>query len=669
MAARGFVHSAVAFQRSSGLTGDTAISLVPCARSKRLACCLLLLRKLSPAQGLVGQRNMSSTPVPESSLTSYSARSQARTKYEEAVVTLNSLQSNAEAIRKSIQSRSESRKHNIPNMINYLQRVGLTVDDIDRLAVIHVTGTKGKGSTCAFTESILRQYGYKTGIFSSPHLIEARERIRINGRPVDRDLFSSCFWDVYERLLSTKEENNGLMPHYFGFLTVMAFYVFVREKVDVAVLEVGIGGEYDSTNVVKKPVVCGVSSLDLDHTNLLGHTLEEIAWHKAGIFKKGAPGITVPQPESPLSVILNRSREIGCPLYVAPPLTKGELSVLDQGLGIAGDKQRYNAALAVQLCRVWLQYHARSFEERLHALENQSSVTSISAVPQKPCSHLSEEMKQGLEECRWPGRTQTIAKPGVTYYLDGAHTADSMQQCVEWFQQASQREQKLLGRDVCRALVFNMTGDRPVSQLLKLLKECGFEMAAFCPNIVSTISSENIPDQMNLTVEQETVMKKSVRNHQVWDQLFSPSEQPSSSADSNGVAPYQVNGHAPTDGSVGPSSFYLDDHTPANSSTPVLNGELEDHSQDASRRDSHHPDRGRRPLCASAQFPCIASALRWATQNQDLSFLTMVSVPDEDLNLNAARAGKEWPHIQVLVTGSLHLVGGVLELLTPDMNE
>nr|KAG5700455.1 hypothetical protein BaRGS_013942 [Batillaria attramentaria] len=75
------------------------------------------------------------------------------------------------------------------------------------------------------------------------------------------------------------------MPHYFGFLTVMAFYVFVREKVDVALLEVGIGGEYDSTNVVRKPIVCGISSLDLDHTNLLGHTLEDIAWHKSGIFK------------------------------------------------------------------------------------------------------------------------------------------------------------------------------------------------------------------------------------------------------------------------------------------------------------------------------------------------------------------------------------------------
>ncbi|KAK7488094.1 hypothetical protein BaRGS_00020685 [Batillaria attramentaria] len=660
MAARGFVHSAVAFQRSSGVSGERAIGrFVPCARAKRFTCRLLPYTEVSHTRGPVRQRGMASTPVAVSNQTVPSARSSAKTKYEEAVITLNSLQSNAEAIRKSIQNRSESRKHNIPNMINYLQRVGLSVDDIDSLCVIHVTGTKGKGSTCAFAESILRQYGYKTGIFSSPHLIEARERIRIDGRPVDRDLFSTCFWDVYEKLMSTKEQNNGSMPHYFGFLTVMAFYVFVREKVDVALLEVGIGGEYDSTNVVRKPIVCGISSLDLDHTNLLGHTLEDIAWHKEGSRYHGSPArITIVGH-------LNRAKEIGSPLYVAPPLTQEELCAQSQGLGIAGDRQRYNAALAVQLCRVWLQNHSKSYEERLRALGDQAAVTSVSDIPHKPTTDLSPEMVTGLSQCRWPGRTQTIFRPGVTYYLDGAHTTDSMQQCVEWFQQVASKEQAQLGVDVCRALVFNMTGDRPVSFLLKLLQGCGFHMAAFCPNIVSTISSENIPDQMNLTVEQETVMKKSVRNRKAWDQLFALRTRHSSSPSSS---PDRLNGRAPNSPSAVTSPNHLNGHAPTESPAPelILNGELGDHSSEKARKDGEACDPSTLPPYESAQFPCIASALRWATQNKDMSFLTAVSVTDEDLNL---RTGREVPHIQVLVTGSLHLVGGVLELLIPDMNE
>jgi folylpolyglutamate synthase len=154
------------------------------------------------------------------------------------------------------------------------------------LKIIHIAGTKGKGSTGAFCESILRNQGMKTGLFTSPHLIEVRERIRIGGKPLDRQKFGEYFFDCWKRVESSPETSpSNIMPNYFRFLTLMAFHVFLEENVDVAIIEVGIGGYNDPTNFVPIPYVCGITSLGYDHTNILGTSLADIAWHKAGIFK------------------------------------------------------------------------------------------------------------------------------------------------------------------------------------------------------------------------------------------------------------------------------------------------------------------------------------------------------------------------------------------------
>uniref|UniRef100_A0A8D2LU98 Folylpolyglutamate synthase n=1 Tax=Varanus komodoensis TaxID=61221 RepID=A0A8D2LU98_VARKO len=144
---------------------------------------------------------------------------------------------------------------------------------------------------------------------SSPHLVQVRERIRINGQPISKELFSKYFWQVYNRLDESKDSSNNAMPAYFRFLTIMAFHVFLQEKVDLAVLEVGIGGTYDCTNIIRKPVVCGVSSLGIDHTSILGDTIEKIAWQKGGIFKPGVPAFTVPQPDRPLAVLKEQAQK------------------------------------------------------------------------------------------------------------------------------------------------------------------------------------------------------------------------------------------------------------------------------------------------------------------------------------------------------------------------
>ncbi|KAG7773421.1 hypothetical protein KL930_004536 [Ogataea haglerorum] len=246
--------------------------------------------------------------------------------YKDAINALNSLQSNAATIEAARRAAGANNSRLIPEMLEWTRRIGYKPEDLDRLNVIHVTGTKGKGSTCAFATSILLQYRSpvqvpgakitKIGLYTSPHLKSVRERLMINGKPISEALFTKYFFDVWDRLSASAsdpeqfpEMGPGVKPAYFRFLTLLSFHAFSSEKVDTAVYEVGVGGEYDSTNIFVRPTACGISSLGIDHTAVLGDTLEKIAWNKAGIFKQGAACFTVEQPEAALRVIRERAAE------------------------------------------------------------------------------------------------------------------------------------------------------------------------------------------------------------------------------------------------------------------------------------------------------------------------------------------------------------------------
>lgn len=312
-------------------------------------------------------------------------------EYQDAVRTLNTLQTNAGYLEQVKRQRGDPQTQ-LEAMKLYLARSGLQVEDLDRLNIIHVTGTKGKGSTCAFAECILRSYGLKTGFFSSPHLVQVRERIRINGQPISPELFTKHFWRLYHRLEETKDGSSCVsMPAYFRFLTLMAFHVFLQEKVDLAVMEVGIGGAYDCTNIIRKPVVCGVSSLGIDHTSLLGDTVEKIAWQKGGIFKPGVPAFTVVQPDGSLAVLRDRAQQISCPLYLCPPLEALEEGGPPLILGLEGEHQRSNAALASQLARCWLQQKAHQGIGELKA----SRPSLLWQLPLAPVFQLTSHMQHG----------------------------------------------------------------------------------------------------------------------------------------------------------------------------------------------------------------------------------------------------------------------------------
>lgn len=238
----------------------------------------------------------------------------------------------------------------LDRMLRYIKILGLE-EKIADLKIIHVAGTKGKGSTCAFSEAILRECGFRTGLFTSPHLIDVRERYRLDGMDICQENFLQYFWDCWNQLKANISEDLP-MPPLFQFLTVLAFKIFVSEKVDVAIIEVGLGGKLDSTNVIKEPVVCGITSLGMDHMETLGDTLGQIASHKAGILKPQIPAFSVPQLSEAMEVLQERANALMIPLKVVAPLTLEKLN--GTRLSLSGDHQLSNAALAVSLCKSWL---------------------------------------------------------------------------------------------------------------------------------------------------------------------------------------------------------------------------------------------------------------------------------------------------------------------------
>jgi dihydrofolate synthase / folylpolyglutamate synthase len=180
----------------------------------------------------------------------------------------------------------------------------------DKIRTVHIAGTKGKGSTSAMTAAMLESQGLKVGVYTSPHLIDLRERIAINGTRISADEFAK-----YVRHLEPILKKLKPLPTYFDVLTAIAFQYFADKKVDIAIIETGLGGRLDSTNVIK-PEVSAITSISMDHMNQLGHTLPKIAAEKAGIFKPGVPALTVTQAPEVEAVLKRIAGEVGAPLDI-----------------------------------------------------------------------------------------------------------------------------------------------------------------------------------------------------------------------------------------------------------------------------------------------------------------------------------------------------------------
>ena len=216
-----------------------------------------------------------------------------------------------------------------------LDRIRLALEKLgnpqDKLKYIHVAGTNGKGSTCAMLDSILREAGYKTGLYTSPHIINYTERIKINGEEISRDEFACFFEKVFSLDIHLTE---------FEILTVIMFLYFAENNVEIVVLETGLGGRYDATNIIKENLCSIITQIDLDHTERLGKTRDEIAFEKAGIIKQGCPLITSMGYEE----IRDRADELDSMLLFVSPYVPQEFV---EALSLKGLHQIENLALVI----------------------------------------------------------------------------------------------------------------------------------------------------------------------------------------------------------------------------------------------------------------------------------------------------------------------------------
>lgn len=262
----------------------------------------------------------------------------------------------------------------------------------DALRCIHIAGTNGKGATAAMLDSVLRAAGYRTARYTSPHLVALNERFFINGAPVPDDALEAAAEDVFP-VISRLEREQALEVTFFEALTAVAFVLFARHRPDVTILETGLGGRLDATNIISTPLVSVITRIGLDHCDWLGNTHAAIATEKAGIIKPSRPVVCGAMPPEALDAIRAVAARLGSPLVCATSWTP------PPGFALFGSFQK----------------------------ENASTVKAVLDVLRKtgPFTIPDSAIADGLAHVVWPGRCQRIAKDGATLIVDGAHNPDA----------------------------------------------------------------------------------------------------------------------------------------------------------------------------------------------------------------------------------------------------
>ncbi len=362
------------------------------------------------------------------------------------------------------------KKNSLKDVRAFLEALGTP----DRaLRAIHVAGTNGKGSVCAFLTSVLGRAGYRTGTFVSPHLKDVRERFLIEGAMVDRLCFQESFDTVYE--VTRKMVDAGYChPSYFEFLFYMAMVLFREKKVEIAVLETGMGGRLDITNVIEQPLITVITSIGLDHTQFLGDTIPKIASEKAGIIKKGVPVVYHCGQPSAVAVIEEHAKTMGsacCPVHeedftVIEPEHGLADSTPEQGILTEGAQNGFWGTVTLLDGRPVELYVP--FEARYQSANALLAVRALELLNGLGVKVTEQQIRDGIAGARWPGRMEQAA-PGV--YLDGAHNIDGIQAFKAAVQEICARKRKR------PSLLFAVVSDKEYGHMVEALCD-GIDWAA-----------------------------------------------------------------------------------------------------------------------------------------------------------------------------------------------
>ena len=284
-----------------------------------------------------------------------------------------------------------------------------------KFRVIHVAGTNGKGSTCAFLTSIFREAGYSCGLFTSPHLVTINERFQINEQNIDDDTFLSAFLKV-RALADELVAEGSYHPTYFEMLFLMGMVIFADAGVDYVMLETGLGGRLDATTAVEEPAACVITSISFDHMQYLGNTIREIAGEKAGIIVPGVPVIFDGNDPEAAKVIRDQAEKLGSPWFEVKREDAEIKGITSGGIDFSVKNGYYgNTVFSIPFIARYQVMNASLVLKTVEVLKQQISIPE-------------DAVKKGLLETRWQGRMETVL-PGVI--VDGAHNEDGVEKFVE----------------------------------------------------------------------------------------------------------------------------------------------------------------------------------------------------------------------------------------------
>ena len=318
----------------------------------------------------------------------------------------------------------------------------------ERLRTVHIAGTKGKGSTAAMLASMLRASGRSAGLYTSPHLLDIRERIQIDGEWIPEDAVTRLLVRLRPYLDEATRDGETYAPTFFEIFTTIAFLHFLEGGVDVAILEVGLGGRLDATNVVR-PEACAITPVSFDHTDKLGTELAQIAGEKAGIIKEGVPVVAGVQPPEALDVIRARAAELGAPLRVV-----GEDVTVTDGPGDAFSVRTWRRTLD-GLRLPLLGRHQR---------DNAATAAGLAELLCDQGFDLGDKcVRDGLASLQWPGRIQ-LAASDPDIIVDGAHNVASIEVLLDTLAALPSKR---------TAFIIGIAQDKDVDAVLRLLAPRG----------------------------------------------------------------------------------------------------------------------------------------------------------------------------------------------------
>lgn len=352
-----------------------------------------------------------------------------------------------------------TKKNTLDDTRAFLEKLGCTGEN---QKIIHIAGTNGKGSVCAYLASVFQKAGYRVGMFTSPHLVTMRERFRIDGEMISKQEFLACFERVKEAVSGGLCGNPSYHPTFFEMLFFMAMLCFERNGAEIVILETGLGGRLDATNSVGKKQLCIITEIGYDHMEYLGNTIGQIAGEKAGILQKNVPVVFADKRAESSEVIKRRAGMLDCPAFSVSKHDIRNLEFHKNFIDFSYDTRYYGYIRCSLLAHA--PYQAENAALAVKALDVLAERLPVSR----------EALLTGLREARWEARMEEIL-PGV--YMDGAHNADGIRAFLDAVHRSGS------GR---KLLLFSAVSDKQYEEIIRLLTSQGTFDSIFVTELNNT---------------------------------------------------------------------------------------------------------------------------------------------------------------------------------------